>query len=110
MENNTPPQPVTPVVPTPQVVLPNTPQATVVTAPKQGGSKMVIVIILILVVLILAAGGYLYMMNQSKKNVNNAAVEQPDSSVTTLNTEINAIDVGSDTDGFTEIDQGLQNL
>ncbi|MBI2595501.1 hypothetical protein HYW46_02065 [Candidatus Daviesbacteria bacterium] len=79
-------------------------------AGNKGGSGMKIVLIVLFLALIAGAGGYLYF-NMQNSAVNKESQKQvEDQTMTALENEVNGVDTGSDTEGFSAIDQDLQSL
>lgn len=84
-------------------------QPTVPTVSSTNGVGAKIILIAVMLALIIGTGGYIYFMQNNKTNLSEQQQEE-DRMTVNLEGEVNAIDIGSDDEGFLEIDQGLQNL
>lgn len=97
MENNTDPTKIQ--TPIQQPVTP--------TAKSSGGMGAKIILIAVMLALIVGTAGYIYFMQNNKTL---EPQQQEDLTTVNLESEVNTIDLGSDDEGFSEIDQGLQSI
>lgn len=98
MENNTDPAKIqTPIQPPVQPI-----------NKSSGGVGAKIVLIAVMLALIAGTVGYIYFMQNNKNNVSEP--QQEDRTTVNLDSEVNAINLGNDDEGFSEVDQELQNL
>lgn len=107
-----PQAPGTPAAAPSTIVTPNAPQ------PSSGGGgmgKMLWIIVAVVLAVAIAGGAYLYMQNQNMQqkdkgdkteNISSKNTQQ----ITTLESEIGTLDVGTEDENFSDVDLSLQNL